>query len=120
GSASSESNRDHDLSTSDRIQLRIDTDRDLLTAMELQISGSGRTHDAIDGNARWQPTWYLDTHRETSLVTMEVAIDRRDITELPVTPGASWFISPQILTGGGSNSLTVIPDPRRWVRILFQ
>ena len=120
GSASSESNRDHDLSTSDRIQLRIDTDRDLLTAMELQISGSGRTHDAIDGNARWQPTWYLDTHRETSLVTMEVAIDRRDITELPVTPGASWFISPQILTGGGSNSLTVIPDPRRWVRVLFQ
>ncbi|MAI70825.1 MAG: hypothetical protein CMM01_07935 [Rhodopirellula sp.] len=115
-----ESNRDHDLSMSDRIQLRIDTDRDLLTAMELQISGSGRTHDAIDGNPRWQPTWYLDTYRETALVTIEMAIERRDITELPVTPGASWFISPRVLTSGGSSSATVIPDPQQWVRVLFQ
>ena len=119
-SAFSESNRDHDLSMTDRIQLRIDTDRDLLTAMELQISGSGRTLDAIDGNARWQPTWYLDTHRENQLVTIEVAIERRDITELPVTPGASWFISPEVLTSGGPISSSVIPDPRRWVRVIFQ
>jgi hypothetical protein len=104
----------------DRIQVRIDTDRDLLTAMELQISGSGRTLDAIDGNARWQPTWYLDTHRENQLVTIEVAIERRDITELPVTPGASWFISPEVLTSGGPISSSVIPDPRRWVRVIFQ
>lgn len=120
GSAFSEINRDHDLSMADRIQLRIDTDRDLLTAMELQISGSGRTHDAIDGNARWQPTWYLDTHRESGLVTIEVAIERRDITELPVTAGASWFISPQILASGEPQSLAVTPDPRQWVRVLFE
>jgi hypothetical protein len=116
----SESNRDHDLSMTDRIQLRIDTDRDLLTAMELQISGSGRTHDAIDGNARWQPTWYLDTNRDTQLITFEVAIERRDIIELPVTPGASWFISPEVLTSGGPISSAVIPDPRQWVRVIFQ
>ena len=104
----------------DRIQLRIDTDLDLLTAMELQISGSGRTHDAIDGNARWQPTWYLDTNRDTQLITFEVAIERRDIIELPVTPGASWFISPEVLTSGGPISSAVIPDPRQWVRVIFQ
>ncbi|OUW77038.1 MAG: hypothetical protein CBD74_12495 [Saprospirales bacterium TMED214] len=120
GSAFSESNRDHDLSMMDRFQLRIDTDRDLLTAMELQISESGHTQDAIDGNTRWQPTWYLDTHRESDLVTIEVAIERRDITELPVTPGASWFISPGVLTSGATRSSAVIPDPRKWVRLIFQ
>ena len=116
----SETNRDHDLSMMDRFQLRIDTDRDLLTAMELQISGSGRTRDAIDGNTRWQPTWYLDIHRESELVTIEAAIERRDITDLPITPGASWFISPEVLTRGAASSSTVIPDPRKWVRVIFQ
>jgi hypothetical protein len=116
----SDSNRDHDLRMTDRIQLRIDTDRDLLTAMELQISGSGRTYDAIDGNIRWQPTWYLDTHRKNALITIEVAIERRDITELPITPGASWFISPDVLTSGEADSHKVIPDPQQWVRILFR
>lgn len=118
--ASPETNRDYDLSMADRVQLRIDTDRDLLSAMELQISASGRTHDAIDGNTRWQPTWYLDIRREPDLVTLEIAIERRDITELPVTPGASWFVSPQILPSGDSPSRSVIPDPRQWVRVLFQ
>ncbi len=118
--AFSESNRDHDLHMMDRLQFRIDTDRDLLTAMELQISGSGRTHDAIDGNAGWQPTWYLDTHREAELVTIEVAIERRDITDLPVTPGASWFISPEVITSGSASRSAVLPDPGKWVRVIFQ
>ena len=92
----SDSNRDHDLRMTDRIQLRIDTDRDLLTAMELQISGSGRTYDAIDGNMPdGSPLGIWILIEKTSLITIEVAIERRDITELPITPGASWFISPQ-------------------------
>lgn len=116
----SETSRDHDLSMVDRIQLRLDTDRDLLTSMQLQISGAGRTHDAIDGNARWQPTWYLDIQRENALVTVEVAIERRDITELPLTPGASWFISPQVLKSGDPDPSEVIPNPQQWVRVLFR
>ncbi len=115
-----EGNRDHDLSMTDRIQLRIDTDGDLLTAMELQISKSGRTYDAIDGNPAWQPTWYLDSQNETALITIEIAIERRDVTELPITPGASWFISPQVLSSGGSYPPTVLPVPQQWVRVHFQ
>ena len=118
--ASAEISRDHDLTHADRIQFRIDTDRDLLTSMQLQISGSGRTHDAINGNARWQPTWYLDTRRENTLVTIEIAIERRDIVDLPITAGASWFISPQVRRGGETHPVDVLPNPRHWVSVLFE
>lgn len=119
-SASAEISRDHDLTGADRIQFRIDTDRDLLTSMQLQISGSGRTHDAIDGNARWQPTWYLDTRRENTLVTIEIAIERRDIVDLPITAGSSWFISPQVRPSGEPHPVDVLPNPQHWVSVLFK
>ena len=91
-----------------------------MTARQLQISGSGRTHDAVDGNETWQPTWYLDIHRKNKLVTIEIAMERRDITELPVTRGASWFISPQIRTSGEAYPIPVIPDPQHWLRVVFE
>ncbi len=119
-STSTEISRDHDLTHADHIQFRIDTDRDLLTSMQLQISGSGRTHDSIDGNARWQPTWYLDTHREKNLLTIEIAIERRDIVDLPITAGAAWFISPQVRSAGEPHSVDVLPNPRHWVSVLFK
>ena len=119
-SASAEISRDHDLTGVDRIQFRIDTDRDLLTSMQLQISGSGRTHDAIDGNARWQPTWYLDTRRENTLVTIEIAIERRDIVNLPITAGSSWYISPQVRPSGEPHPVDVLPNPQHWVSVLFK
>ena len=119
-STSAEISRDHDLTGVDRIQFRIDTDRDLLTSMQLQISGSGRTHDAIDGNARWQPTWYLDTRRENTLVTIEIAIERRDIVNLPITAGSSWYISPQVRPSGEPHPADVLPNPQHWVSVLFK
>ena len=112
--------RDHDLHMVDRIHLSIDTDRDLLTSMQLQISGSGRTHDAIDGNAEWQPTWYLDTHREHNLVSIEIAIERRDLVELPIPVETTWFLSPRLLSRGDESPSEVIPAPQRWTRVRFQ
>ena len=115
-----ETPRDHDLQWTDRVHLSIDTDRDLLTSMQFQISGSGRTHDAIDGNARWQPTWYFDTHRENNLVNIEVAIERRDLVELPIPAETTWFLSSRILGRGNENPNEVIPLPQRWTRVRFQ
>ncbi|MGI9470174.1 MAG: YCF48-related protein, partial [Rubripirellula sp.] len=91
-SDSSVTNRDHDLSQVDRLQLAIDTDRDLMTSMQLQVSASGRTRDAIDGNPNWQPTWYRDTQRTGESVTVEIAILRRDLVELPIPAGDVWFL----------------------------
>ena len=117
---SMKTSRDRDLQMVDRVHLSIDTDRDLLTSMQLQVSGSGLTHDAIDGNAAWQPTWYVDTHREQDLVNIEIAIERRDLIELPIPAETTWFLSSRLLSRGEENPTTVVPVPQRWTRVRFQ
>ena len=47
--------RDHDLSSVDRVLLRLDLDRDLLTSLQLEFTDSGRTRDAIDDSSRGNP-----------------------------------------------------------------
>ena len=112
--------RDQDLSNADRLFLKLDIDRDLATSMQLQVSESGRTHDAIDGNPIWQPTWYVDTVRRDNWVSVELAVVRRDLVDLPILPGESWFVSAQILRAGVAKPSTVIPNPDQWLRLDFQ
>ncbi len=61
--------RDQDLSQVDRMTCWIDLDRDLMSTMQLQISEAGRVHDAIDGQAAWQPTWYPAVRRDAESLT---------------------------------------------------
>ncbi|QDT07879.1 Ycf48-like protein [Rubripirellula lacrimiformis] len=117
--------RDDDLSMVDRLSLCLDIDGDLMTSMQLSASASRRTHDAIDGNPAWQPTWYLDAAYDKGYVTFEIAILRRDVVDLPIEPGStgtdqSWFVSARPLAAGTSLPTPVIPDPADWVRVIFQ
>jgi hypothetical protein len=112
--------RDQDLSQVDRMQLRIDTDRDLVTAMHLQVTDAGRTHDSIDSNPDWHPTWYVDTKRSDDQVTIEMAILRRDLVDLPIHEDESWFVSATPLRAGSVSHETVVPKPSEWMRVIFQ
>ena len=111
--------RDQDLQTVDRMQLRIDTDRDLVTSMDLQVTDAGRTRDAIDGVDVWQPTWYVATHRDREHVVFELAIQRRDLVDLPISPGESWFLSAMPLAAGDEGETQAIVDPKQWQRVVF-
>jgi len=112
--------RDQDLSQVDRMQLRIDTDRDLVTAMQLQVTDAGRTHDSISKNPDWHPTWYVDTRRSDDQVTIEMAILRRDLVDLPIHEDESWFVSATPLRAGSVSHETVVPKPSEWMRVIFQ
>ncbi len=112
--------RDHDLDAVDRLRLRLDTDSDLLTSFQLQCSLAGRTHDSIDGYPAWQPTWYVDSHRGDDWVGVEIAILRRDVTELPIHEGQSWFVAPQLLTAGTQTPWQPIPNANDWLRVVFR
>lgn len=111
--------RDHDLSPVDRFQLRIDTDRDLLTSYRFAVSASGRTFDAVDGNPSWNPTWYRQIRVDRQSITIEMAILRRDLADLPIHTGESWYVSPQTLVGGTDAKPLVVPDPSEWLRVNF-
>lgn len=110
--------RDHDLSAVDRLRIRIDRDRDLLTAMELQVSDARRTLDTIDGVTAWQPTWYPAIQRTEDHVSVEIAILRRDLADLPITNGESWHVSTSVMHPGQQSS-SLIPQPHDWVRVIF-
>jgi hypothetical protein len=112
--------RDHDLTNVDRMRLTIDTDRDLMTEMQLQVSDAPRTHDAIDGHRGWQPTWYVDTRRADNQVTIEMAILRRDLVDLPITAGESWFVSAKPVRAGTAAREHVMPHGGDWMRVVFQ
>lgn len=112
--------RDQDLSGVDRVRIRFDIDRDLTTSMQLQVSAAGRTHDAIDGNPAWQPTWYVDTRRHDDKVIIELALSRHDIADLPITANEVWFTSIEVLPAGFVPREVVIPDPQEWERVVFR
>jgi len=112
--------RDQDLTAVDRLRLSLDSDRDLITSMQLQVSDSGRTHDAIDNNAHWQPSWYVDTRRSDRDVIVELALSRHDVAELPIPPGEVWYASIERIPAGTSTPHSIVPDPSKWKRIIFQ
>ncbi|MFK8113523.1 MAG: hypothetical protein AB8B91_15060 [Rubripirellula sp.] len=112
--------RDHDLSKVDRFRLAIDIDRDLLTAMEFQLSAAGRTVDSIDGNPEWQPTWYPAIAGNGDHASIEIAILRRDLVDLPIAIGESWFVSATTLAAGEEASHRLVPEAKELVRVTFQ
>lgn len=118
--------RDFQLDHSDRVLVKLDTDRDLLTSMQLEFSQSGKTRDTIDGDRSWQPTWYLfpritgRSGKSGQTVKTEIAIHRVDLVDQPITPGEAWFLSPRILAGGKKVGWTAVPQPHRWLRVVFE
>lgn len=112
--------RDHNLEGVDRLRLRLDTDRDLMTSMQLQLSAAGRTHDAIDGNPDWQPAWYVDTKQAGRQVIVELALSRYDIADLPIPAGETWYASVDLIPAGTKTCDPIIPNPETWKRIVFQ
>ena len=114
------SHRDFNLTATDRLRLAIDVDRDLMTAFELQSTPQGKTHDAIDGQSAWQPTWYVSTKEHSERIDFEIAVLRRDLVELPIQTGDKWFVSAQIVPAGVVSTPGPIPNPRLWKPVSFR
>ncbi len=111
--------RDRDLTVVDRVEVSIDTDLDLLTAFQFEFSRGGRTHDAIDGYPQWQPTWYVACKQAGEWVITEMAVNRRDLVDLPIVPGQSWFVKTRTIAAGDPTFFQCMPRPSDWKRIVF-
>ncbi|QDT09042.1 YCF48-related protein [Stieleria marina] len=111
--------RDHQLQSSDRIELALDTDQDLITSMQFTATDAGRTHDAIDGHRQFNPTWYIAADRNQTFVNFEIAIQRRDLTDLPIIPGQSWLLRSRCVKAGTAED-SVLPNPSQWLRVDFR
>ena len=112
--------RDQSLDPFHRLAIFIDTDRDLLSSMQLQVTSDGRVHDAIDGCKNWQPTWYPAVQISADTTTYEIAILRRDITELPITSAGKWFLSIRSVEPGMAIQNEMMPRPNQWTQVTFE
>jgi hypothetical protein len=111
--------RDHDLTNLDRIEISLDLDHDLMTSMRFATTDAGRTFDAVDQHSQFDPTWYIDVAREGANVNFELAIQRRDILDLPIVPGQSCLIKARCIRANETES-SVMPNPDDWLRVEFQ
>lgn len=112
--------RDQSLDPFHRLAIFIDTDRDLLSSMQLQVTSDGRVHDAIDGCKNWQPTWYPAVQISADTTTYEIAILRRDITELPITSADKWFLSIRSVEPEMAIQNEMMPRPNQWTQVTFE
>ena len=110
--------RDAELSTSDRMILQLDLDRDLLTGFELHFTRDGRTRDSIDGHNHWDPIWYLASKIDGNHVHTEIAIERVNLCER-IEPGDRWFIQARTAKAGSASQRPWLPDANTRVRVDF-
>jgi len=76
----------------DRLELCVDTDRDLLTAFQLTIDETGRTNDACWRLAKWNPEWYVATEADERSWRVECAVPLAELSAEAVRPGTLWSL----------------------------
>lgn len=74
---------DADLSLSDRIEMVLDFDRDMLSAFSLSADSAGRPNDSCCGNRDWNPRWFIASSEDSQTWILEMAIPWN---ELRLTP----------------------------------
>ncbi|MEM6364359.1 MAG: hypothetical protein AAF745_08030 [Planctomycetota bacterium] len=112
--------RDANLVNADRVQIGLDVDRDLLTAMNLEFTTRGRTHDRLDGSDHWDPQWYVASRRdnERHQVITELAIERSSLG-VSIQPGDRWFINAKLFRAGQPTRIAWMPQPESRLAVQF-
>ena len=85
--------RDVDLAQHDRVSLKLDVDRDYTTAYELTVDNRGWTYDSVNGDATWNPTWYVAAANDESSWTVEAAIPLSELVDKPPTARDVWALA---------------------------
>ncbi len=85
--------RDADLTQHDRVSLRFDVDRDYTTAFELTVDHRGWTHDALWGDATWNPTWYVAAASDETSWTIEAALPLAELVDQPPAARDVWAVA---------------------------
>jgi photosystem II stability/assembly factor-like uncharacterized protein len=85
--------RDADLVEHDRIELRLDLDRDFATAYELAVDHRGWCRDACWGDTNWDPSWYIASAEDETAWTVEAAMPLAALTENRPAAKHVWAVS---------------------------
>ena len=112
--------RDTEMNDVARVVLELDLDHDLMTRYKLTVDQRGRTRDTCDGFTAWQPRWYVATDVNDGVRTVEAAIRREALTQLPPVRGERWRIRASLLRPGEISPKGGLPDPTGWRDLIFE
>ena len=108
--------RDADLKGSDRVTLKIDTDRDYTTSLELTVDAAGRLHDGITSgpqwrDRRWDPQWFVAARQHAGRWTIEAAVPIGELAKPAPTPRDVWGVGViRHLPSGATATWTGVDD----------
>lgn len=88
---------DADLSELDRVELRLDVDRDYVSCFRLTVDHRGWTNDACWLDESWNPRWYVAAHQDQTW-NFEAAIPWSELTSGPPQSGQVWAVRARRLT----------------------
>ncbi|MBQ9127174.1 MAG: hypothetical protein IJY15_05365, partial [Thermoguttaceae bacterium] len=94
--------RDGDLSTSDRVEFRVDLDGDYATAFEFAFDCRGWASDELFGDKTWNPGVFVAKNETNVAWTLEIAIPFEALSARPPKNGDVWrFEARRIVPGVG-------------------
>ncbi len=104
--------RDHDLSSSDRLEVILDSDRDYTTYFRIVFSQAGQISDDCWGNASWNPKIVRAIQQQDDGWTLEAAIPISELSSSFINGGDYWGINIHRLVPNQGTAALSLPATR--------
>ncbi|HRX78790.1 MAG TPA: YCF48-related protein [Pirellulaceae bacterium] len=82
--------RDPDLSSQDRVELLLDTNRDYTSYIKLVVDHRGWTGESAWGDVRWNPEWFVAAEATDHTWSIEAAVPLADLAHDQINTGDVW------------------------------
>ena len=115
-----ERTRDTALDSSDRYRIRLDLDRDLMTAYEFEFDQSGNTRDRCDGFSEFNPRWFIACAEKDGRTRVEIAIQKSDIAVDVASHQSVWNVSLDRFDQANPNPGLSMPESREWMPVYLE
>ena len=87
--------RDPDLSAFDRLEIKVDIDRDYVSFYELTIDHRGWVSESRFGDRDWNPQWFVASRYSETAWSIEAAIPIEELAQRMPTNSEAWALSIQ-------------------------
>jgi photosystem II stability/assembly factor-like uncharacterized protein len=118
--ASKERQRDTPLDGVDRIRIRFDTDRDLMTSFEFEFDQDGNTRDSCDGFLPYHPKWFIACVETEGRTRAELAIQKSDLGSGSFDPQSIWNVSVDRLAKTKTDRGLMLPVASDWRPMMWE
>lgn len=112
--------RDTPLDGVDRYRIRLDVDRDLMTAYEFEFDAAGNTRDSCDGFLPFNPRWFIACIEVDGRTRAEIAIQKSDLGTDVAMAGAIMNLAFDRLDKRPANRGLAMPVAEQWRPVIME